>query len=100
MKYEAARYCVLAVSGCTETDVYIFHTKRVGDYLDNIGSILIKKGFTSNIGSIVTKRGFTDIGGIKALRKVQAPKRIPLCNTHFDMLELGEPLVRNHEQIR
>jgi len=36
--------CPCAVSGCSDTDVFVFHVRIMKDYLNAIGSVLIKKG--------------------------------------------------------
>lgn len=69
--------CPCACSQCPSTEVHVFHVKQMRDYLKIIGALILKsKG--------------TYMGGLTALRKVQAIKRIPLCRTHFDMMAVGE----------
>jgi len=82
--------CPCLVSGCSDTDVFVFHVRRMKDFLNAMGAVLIKKRFTQKVGKVVTKQGYVDIGGITALSKMKSRKRIPLCSNHYDMLERGE----------
>lgn len=50
----------------------------------------IKEFLKLLVGGIVVKTKGWYFGGISALRKVMSRKRIPLCGTHFMMMEEGK----------
>jgi len=66
-----------ACKKCQETGVRIFQVRKMKDYLKIMGGLVVK-----------TKGQY--FGGVSALRKVLSQKRLPLCATHFQMMEKGK----------
>lgn len=64
-----------AFRGCANTSIQVYHTKRLDDYLNLLGSIIVK----FQMQGIPKAKSF---GGVRAVSKVMTTKRVPLCPLH------------------